>query len=708
MSARRRLHNDDGAILVIAMLVVTTVALVVGAVLTQGGGSIRATVALRQVAGSTYAADGAAQVATNDLRTGYWAGDAATKPAGWAYTNAIGTGCFGYKADGSTIDGVTLPNFYPASQSSGQGPTSAYVSCTPENDTGSQGSAVPISNANKPGNAILTLGTGGGEDGFTFKTNGSNGAFRVRGGIWSNSTIVRDNNGILQSTESIRAHSGCSPMASMSAPVVDCGAGTAPDPDYPSELDATGGAVPALQTPPTSCSGSVDLQPGYYDDASKLNALTPNGGSNCLVHLLPGTYYFDFHNGSSAGTYDMTTTGSSAHVWSVLSGTVIGGTLTSSTTIPGRCVSPIDTVSANGVQLIFGGDSRIVVDKGAGMEVCASYQSNRPPIAIYGQKTGTATPTTIGSASALTASGTPTVTPGTFTGATAANLQTADGNQSTNANLAVWARDSTGANNAQAGSITMTGFAPATALPKGTVLTGARLKVTHRSTGNANAFTLTPNAGAGLNSYTLPARSTLTTDDVDLSTAGGWTALQKSVHDNGFTGATLKFDASLGRNQTAQLDAARLELTYYLPALRAQASTVVTPGGDPVVKALGNGTQFYVQGTTYAPLASLNLSLNNIAESVFRFGVIARSLSIFETGSFIYPGAVIELPDNSPGWGVNGTLVQLQVYLCPGSSTCSAAPDKLALTTRVQLWDPSGTPVPGQRQVSVLSWSHQR
>jgi len=699
---RHSLRDDDGAVLVIALVVVTTIALVVGTVLTRGDGSLRATVALRQVAATTYAADGAAQVAINDLRTGYNLGNA--EPADWTYTNTLGTGCFGYNSDGSTVDGVQLSNFYPSPN--GGAATSAYVACSPEEDTGSQGSAVPITNANKPGNAILTLGTGG-ENGFTFKTNGSGGAFRVRGSIWSNSTIVRDNNGVLESTESIRAHSGCSPVAAMSAPVVNCGAGTVADPGYASDIDIAGTGVPALQTPPTTCTaGKATLLPGYYDDASKLNALTPNGGSGCLVHLTPGTYYFDFHNTGSA--YDMTTTGSAAHVWNINSGTVVGGTLTSTTTVPGRCVNPIDDVSAQGVQLIFGGDSRVVVDKGAKMEVCASYRSNRPPIAVYGQKTGTATATTLAGTTALTTSGTPTVTASTFTGATAANLQSADGNQATNANLAVWARDNTGSNSAQAGSITMTGFAPGTALPKGTILTGARLKITHRSTGGQNAFTLTPNGGAALSSSTLPARANLTTDDVDLSVLGNWAAFQKTVHDTGFSGATLKFDASLGKNQTAQLDAARLELTYYLPTLRAQTSTVAAVGGQPVVQALGNSTLFYVQGTTYTPLASLDLSLNNIAESVFRFGVITRALTVFETGSFSYPGAVIELPDNSPGWGVNGTLVQLTVYLCPGASTCSATTGKLALKSRVQVWDPTGTPVPNKRQISILSWSHQR
>jgi hypothetical protein len=713
----RRLRNDDGAILVIAIVVVTAVALVVGTVLTRGDGSVRATVQLRQVAGTTYAADGAAQVAINDLRTGYNSGDA--EPAGWAFNNTSFHGCFGYNASGTTVDGLSLPNFYPASKSSGLGATSAYVGCKAEDATGAQGAAVIINNANKPGNAILTLGTSGAENGFTYKTNGGAGAFRVRGGIWSNSNIFRDNNGRLESTTSIRARTGCTPQTAMRAPLVDCNAVAAPDPDYKSEFVLAGEPVPALQVPPASCSGSVTLQPGYYDDADKLDALTPNSG-NCFIHLAPGKYYFDFHNSSGTAPYDMA--GGADHVWDVNSGTIVGGNLDpSDSTVPGRCINPIENDTAQGVQLVFGGDSRVIIDKGAAMEVCGTYHADRPPVALYGQKTGTATETVIPAASALTTSNPPTVTPSTFTGATVANLQNADGNQITNANLAVWTRPDTGGNPALNGSITMTGFAPPASLPKGTVLTGARLKITHMSDGNANAFTFTPNSGLGLGSYPLPARPTLFTDDVDLATAPGWSALVRSVHDNGYTGGTMKFAASLQKLKTARLDAARLELTYYLPSFRAQTTTAVpgntvaTPGGAPVLKALGNNTVVYIQGTSYVPLASLDLGLNNIAESVFRFGVVARSLDIFETASFTYPGAVIELPDNSPGWGFGGTLVQLRVYLCPGSATCSApAPGaedtdpRLALRSRVQLYDPSGTPTPNERQVSVLSWSHLR
>jgi Tfp pilus assembly protein PilX len=417
---RVRRTGERGALLIIAIMIITVVALVTGFVLTQGDGSLRATVALRDVARASYAADGAAQVAINDLRTGYNTGSGEPNP--WYYTNEIGTGCFGYDGSaGATTpkDTLVLDGLIPKQGTDTESVMSAAVTCTPEDATGAQGSAVPINNSNKPGNAILTLGTSGAENGFTFKTNGSGAAFRVRGGVWSNSNIFRDNNGNLESTESIRAHTGCTPVAAMVAPIVNCGASTAPDPNYQSDLDIAGTGIPALQTPPASCpnNGSVTLQPGYYDDVDKLNALT-NTNNNCFIHLRPGSYYFDFHNnsGTTSGVlndplFDADIASGSGNVW-LIGGrkTLVAGTLTSDTTVPGRCVNPIDDVNASGVQLIFGGDSRMQINangQASAVEICGSYHANRPPIAVYGQKTGTtATATTLSGGTSLKASGT--------------------------------------------------------------------------------------------------------------------------------------------------------------------------------------------------------------------------------------------------------------------------------------------------------------
>jgi hypothetical protein len=731
---RRRVRpgDDRGALLVIAILIITVVALVTGFVLTQGDGSLRATVALRDVARASYAADGAAQVAINDLRTGYNTGSGEPDP--WYYTNEVGTGCFGYDgAAGATTpkDTLTLDGLIPKQGGDTQSVMSAAVTCTPEDATGAQGSAVPINNGNKPGNAILTLGTSGAEDGFTFKTNGSGAAFRVRGGVWSDSNIVRSQNGTLESSQYIRANSGCSPVAAMSAPVVNCGASTVADPNYQSELDIAGTGIPTLQTPPASCpnNGTVTLSAGYYDDVDKLNALT-NTNTTCTVILAPGAYYFDFHNNSADPLYDADIASNSGDTWIIGSRkTVIGGTLTSDTTVPGRCVSPIDDVNANGVQLIFGGDSRMSIvasGQSTAVEICGSYHANRPPIAIYGQKTGT-TPaaTTLSGGTSLRASGnvTTSASAGTFTPAAPISSAVV---QDTGNGQVTWTRDSTGANSFQTGTITMTGFAPSTPIAKGAVLTGARLVVRHQegsttTAANASQVTFQPTGSSTTLSSTLPLRtSALTNDTQDLSTSAGWGAVQKDFHDNGFTGGTVQFKAQLPRSASAAttvqaiLDSVQLELTYYVPTLRGETTTaipgntVATVGGAPVVQASGNSTSLYIQGTTYTPLAKIDLALNNIDESVFRFGVIARSLIVFETGSFSYPGAVIELPDNSPGFGFETTIVQLKVYLCPGvPSGCTSGTGQLSLTARVKIFDAGGTPS-NARKMSVLSWSHPR
>lgn len=737
-----RLRSEDGAILVFALIIVTTVALVVGTVLVRGDGSLRATVALREVAGSTYAADGAAQVAVNDLRTGHWGGTA-TEPADWAFDNSDdGTGCFGANTDADgdpandAVGTLDLPNFYPASAASGDGPTSARVECVAEDSTGAQGSPVPITNQNKPGNAILTLGTGG-ETGLTSSASGGN-SLRVHGGVWSNSDISVTNGDIVSST-SIRAHTGCAPTSALHAPVVDCSSGTVADPGYASDPSVSGTGVPPLRTPPTSCPAVVTFEPGYYDDAAALNNLTNrNACRDSVFWFRPGTYYFDFHNGTTDPMYDSDTNSGGGSEWNVSVGDLIAGDpVGDSLTNPrfpadGNCRNPIDDVSTQGVQFVFGGESRLRVDGGANVEICGSYHSDRPPIALYGLRTGTSTRTSLTEASGddgdpLTTSGTPSVTPAgtdnTFTGATAAALRDA-GNGS-----ATWFRPSGGAT-AVSRTITMSGFAPPATIPKGSVVKEARLLVRHKASqnnaGTASTITLTPAGGSALGTFNLDRPGTLTTQTVDLRTQQPtvFNALQRAVYGNGYTGAKVDFTGTIARNlgaaATVELDAVRLELELYLPQFRAQtdaglgAVNCLRLGGGCNLIGVGpsGGSYhgvFYVQGTTYTPTTRIQLNLSNLQQAeVFRFGVISRSLDFSTQGNPTFQDAVIQLPDNSPGWGFNGTLVQLKVFVCPDSPTCSPSPGRLALTTRVQLWDPSGSPTPGRRQVSVLSWSHTR
>lgn len=739
MNLRRLRSEDDGAILILAILVVTTIALVVSAVLTRGDGSLRATIALREVAGTTYAADAAAQVAINDLRTGGVDASSVAMGSTWAYNNRQpGPGCFGEDAAGDPIHELRLPGFYPASAASGDGPTSAVVTCTPEDATGASGAPVPVTNANKPGHAILTLGTSASEVGVDVKPQSSTvEQFRVHGGIWSNSTIV-SSIGQLRSSQSIRAHSGCTPVSGMEAPLVDCAAVTVPDPDYAHELAATG--VPALQTVPTSCGAVVTFEPGYYDDAAALNDITNKPAcAGSTFWFKPGTYYFDFHNNPADVMYDSDTNrgGSGGSEWVVGVGRLVAGTPDGSITAvtdasyPGSCVNPIDNVSNDGVQFVFGGDSRLKVDDGANVEICGSYHTDRPPIALFGLKSGVPTATRLTEAAGddgdpLTSSGTPTVTPAgtdnTFVGATEAALRDA-GN-----GAATWFRPTTGTAATVSRTVSMTGFAPPVTVPKGSVLKDATLIVRHKSAqanaGTASTIALTPAGGTALATFNLDRPGTMTTQSIDLRVqqAAVFNALQKQVHERGYTGAKIDFTATIAKGlpvtATAELDAVRLELQFYAPQLRGQTNSGLGPSATNCLATLNSCAvistptnykdSFYIQGTTYTPISRIDLNLNQATAQVMRFGVIARSLAARTTGGYAYDGAVIELPDNSPGWGFSGTLVQLKVYLCPNSATCTTGTGTLALTSRVQLWDPTGAPEPGQREITVLSWSHRR
>ncbi|HEX8306225.1 MAG TPA: hypothetical protein VF612_15215 [Jatrophihabitans sp.] len=707
--ARRRLDlaDDTGATLVLALIVITVVAVVVGALLSFGDSSVRTTVALRSQAASIYGADGAAQAAITALRR---------SPFNNNTSSTTYPKCFGA---GANADTLLLNNFYPGT--TGTAASSAAVECTADPSTGAAGGLVPITTANKPGNAIQTLGTNAGEDGLNIKALSPTTPFLVHGSVVSNSNI-RVTNGSLESNVGVYAHTGCSGTI-VSTPPPDCAAGTVADPGYSSEA---GGVVPPYRTVPAAvaanCPGKVmTFQPGYYDDAEALTSLMKGTGSNpckdSVWWFTPGTYYFDFHNSSNPllGGSD---------VWTINNGQLVAGTPTnaagavlakpaSPSTIPGACQNPIKSTSAVGVQFIFGGDSQFRMT-GGDAEICASYHPDRPPIAVYGLKSGaesltttTVKPSSVVNPPAPVLFGSATVT--------ASNLANDDGTGAT------WNKTGSGS---QTASFTLGGYAPAATIPAGSVLKSATLRVVYKNTagvnGDARTAVLTPAAGTAI-STTLPATNGAGTKTalVDLYEAGVGD-LAEAVHSFGFTGASLAYSAKLGHAGTETVDAIQLDLSYTPPAFRAQ--DVAISGGNCLTNTYTGGSagqcavlsttntagKVYIQGTTYVPKAVIDLALNSITSQVMRFGVVARSLWVKETGSITYTGPVIEVPDNSPGFGPGGTVVYLNVYLCQGASSCTAATGKLALRARVLIYDPTTVPNPPARQITIQSWALQR
>jgi hypothetical protein len=286
---------------------------------------------------------------------------------------------------------------------------------------------------------------------------------------------------------------------------------------------------------------------------------------------------------------------------------------------------------------------------------------------------------------------------GGFTGGTSATLSKVDKTGAT------WvAPGKTGGS----ATLTATGFSPATAPPAGTILTSAKVRVVHSNdqgaSKDARTAQFTPAGSSPIPlSLSSPNDSTAASDEFDVTKQ-----LVQAVYDGTFTGGQLSYTVDLKHEGTELVDALQLELTYTPPALRAESgcTQLMYPSSAScaLVTAVNNsGNRFYVQGTTYAPKAVLDVTLNNATEPIFRFGVVARSLWVKETGSVTFTGPVIEVPDDSPGF-VFG--VYLSAYVCP----CSPG-DSPAARARVAYVDGDpANPVPGARQVSVLSWSGSR
>lgn len=712
-----RIHrNDEGAALVLALILITVVALVVSVLLSYGDTSLRTTVALRNEAGTSYAADGAAEIAINQLRQGQFNNNP---------TSATYPKCFGA---GATADTVTLSSFMPGT--TGAANTSAAVTCSPDPATGAAGGLVPITDANKPGNAILTLGQNQNEDGINVKALNNSIPFTVHGSVVSDSNI-NVFSGSLDSNAAVYAATGCS--GTIHTPAANCVPGSAADPDYKSDpyLDSAN-AVPPYRAVPArtaaSCPGNVvTFQPGYYDDAAALSALMDGKGSNpckgSVWWFKPGTYYFDFHN--SGGQNPLL---SGSDVWTVSDGQLVAGTPingagaviakpASPSTLPGACQNPITSTTAQGVQFIFGGDSQIVLSGSADAEICGTYNTGRPPIAFYGLKSGSASTST---ANGLTLTSVPT-TDGASFGATAsvANLATAD------ALAATWTK---GNSSSQTGTFTAAGYAAA--VPAGSILTGATLRVNYQNTANTNndtrTVTFTPKDASGAVAapivLTLPTNTTTTMQTATFNLySSGTGPLATMVHSLGYSGASAQYSSTVKHAGTENVDTIQLDLTYVAPAFRGETTASVsgnclastyTGGSAGQCAVLSTPTsyqgKFYIQGTTYVPAAVIDLVLSNITAQVLRFGVISRSLWIKETGAISYIGPVIEVPDNSPGFGPGGTVVYVNVYVCEAASSCSSTTGKLRLRVRVLIFDPSGTPSPPSRNITVQSWSVQR
>ncbi|MFI5697090.1 hypothetical protein ACIA58_34865 [Kribbella sp. NPDC051586] len=649
-----RRRDERGSSLLLVLVVITVIGLALSALLSRTDSAERVSKSIRDQTLASYAADGAMEAAINNLRNSRYNGES-------------GQRCFGLS---DTLSLILFNGLDSAAVTCKPDPKQVVVHCQDSSE------------CNRPDDALLTLGQIPGEDGLAVDQP-ANSTLQIHGKVISNSSV--DVAAGKLSAGTLSARGGCSgnllgdPLCNLSAlPGGD-------DPAYPSPLSG----VPALRALPacTTPNSVVTFLPGYYDDAVGLSAMM-KGDSAChgsTWWFKPGIYYFDFHNESNP------LLDSGDNVWTVDDGNLIGGTR-SGGAVPGSCASPLDGATG-GVQFVFGGDSRLVVKSGKA-ELCGSYSSAEPPIALRGLTSGAASTVGLTGASALKPTAVSLVSKFGLT-ATPSRLSTVDGVAAT------WTSSVAG----DTAPVTINGFAPASAIPAGSVLESAALKITHRHSdvtstdkldvsldvGSGTPLTASVTGSAGGTAYR--------TESVPLDSSRTG-SLARAVYAGTFTGASLALTAGLAvKGDTEDVDAVRLELSYTPPALRAEDGCVVEgPYPSSTSACAMVSGRLFVQGTVYAPSGVLDLTVGPGAP-VIGAGAVVRALRITATAPL--SGVAIDLPNDSPGFTFG---VQLTAYICPGGLVCPAS-GRPALQARIGLVDADpDAPVAGRRAVTVLGW----
>ena len=687
----RQWRDDSGVMLVVALLVITTVALVTGVLLSHGWTNFRATVGLRGVAGTSYAADAAGKVAINNLRLGSdapgWV--APTFPGlwdDWVYTNnADGTGCFGVTAAQAVQNTLTLNNVYPAAGNQTSA-SSARVECTSVPGTGifGGGSGVGINDPDPTdafARALTTIGTGS-LQGMTLKPlgTGNNAPMPMRGGVASK-TFIDVDNGALVTDGYVWANGNCIGQIVGSEKICNS-PGKVPTPTTPASPLSS---VPTYRDP--SAQG-CSFQPGFYNNAAALSTAV---NSCSPAYFASGDYYFDFRDEDHGGT----------NAWNITT-KVIGGQTSGSTSIPGACLNPINNSSVNGVRFVFGANSRITMGDSAQVELCGPSNSGNAPMTLYQQQAGT----TNAAVSLNNLTGTATQ----VTGGKIDNFTIVGGGNMTNAVNAAggsslaWLstkKDQTAALNVNA----ITGLYGATGVPAGSDITSATVRVKYTKSsatvplqvaaanGTATATPVTVSAPDGTGWGT----ANVTDQMVTLLGTGTYNATKPTLQ--------VRLPGS-AKDDTLTIDAITLSVTYVPPSLRA--ATDVT-----FIQATPNfGGKLVVQGATYTPNGYIDMNPGNSSTGLvaFRWGIVALGVNFKAQPQQLFGYPLVSIPDPGTGFGSRVTIVDLKVYVCVQSGTCASG-GKHALTARVMITDPpygaSGAPVPGRRQIKVLSWAEQ-
>lgn len=710
----RTLAQDDGASLVLALIFVIAVSIVVGSLLSYSGTGLRSDRVTEQALQSSTDVGGTLQTAINDVRNS----DYFNSPV--SATPCLGSG---------------NQKTYPALSAAGLPVT---VTCAPDATSGGAGGLVHVNDSNRPGQAVLTLGSGA-EVGLD-KT--GNRPLKIKGAVYSNSTIRSSGstacpttwpppsnstncNGVfVQGPDSnpanvtVTAENGCVgtvvSAGSKNCPSSHSIAGDDPAIPFPTAYaQPTAGATP--QALPTCAGNPVTFDPGYYDDAVGLSQLMGGGGAcgGKTFWFRPGVYYFDFHNSEmpSSGS-PVIPNGPDVWTFNDASGVLVGGTKqggwtgsTNNANMPGSCVSPLTSESTQGVQFVFGGDSQFHLSKGS-LEICGTWYVDRPSLVLYGAKQTTGSITNavlLPKQGSLASTSTPAFAP-------------LNDNSLANAADSGAGPSVTGLQKNKTATLQVNGFTGLSSpVARRAVLEQATVQVKHGELGyNAGTtltLTLTPNrAGA------VPTDIPLTLGASVDQTVDVTSALRSELYAYGLSSASVPFTAKIsinadsanGQSISAKVDYLKVTMSWRPIAVRAQSGCVIAVSGCPMLQTDIHTDELYLQGTAYTPRAALDVRLVGVTGQVFRAGLIARTAALNVSPSNGYEGPLIELPDNS--FAPTPLRVYLTAWSCPLGG-CSMPPSGAAGSgwqqdgrTLVKYTDGNFVPIPSQRAVEVQSW----
>lgn len=631
---RQRLKSDEGSALVLALMFLLGIGLVIAALMGLTSTSFVVSDVIQSQRKQVYAVDGAVELAIQRFRQ----------------------------------DGTCLSAPPPINSES------VTVNCVTATSGSSGGGG-----ANFPSRAVI-IRANGSEEGIV---QASGGIVSIKGGVASNTTVHAGTAAsMIIKSGNLTARTGCTGLGLITVlagtKTCDFGGGAFPPGDDPGWAPASasippGGTLPNTTDGNSNCelpAGPIELNPGTYSDGARWRDLFNDcSGRVFLLRAAPGGGVGVFYL-SGIGEWAISNPATTIVAGTPCVGVVVAGCAAVVPTLSDIALLPVGqrcSSSLDGVQIVFGRDSRLNITSGSA-ELCPQPADG---LSVYGAKS---------SATTITLKPVSETVVSSFTQSTAPAAREIDGN------FAVATMTAAG----QIAQLRQTGF-DQSPIPPGATINSAILRVTHQELNSGDfvdpTVTIAPATGSAF-SVTVPRNAAVTNFSADVTS---------SLNSAARYPISLNYRAALRtggtRSGTARLDGIALKVTYTPAGYQGNSGTCLAvapydPSGSTcaLIRTSGAQANFTSHGSVYAPESALDIQLTNIAYQVFSRGVVSRHLRINVTSSSDFTGDAFSLPEAAP----LTTSVVFSATTADGQRQVRALVRFTATTTEVIDWSVDG------------------